>query len=818
MAKRDLLRLVSRKPESSVERKFVKPPKKKEIEYNKFYIFFFILFSLVATFIVVGHGDLFKKKLQRNDLGKTIQKNIKATRSYSFYPDQEIIQIETEKATKNVLSVYSTTRNGWLDLWQKQIKFGFRALKDPIFKNKTEAARQRFNSLTGIELEKETFWTITNSIGLRRTRNILRYLFSKILKDKILTEDIGKLQQKHPRGIKILVYPRSGNKLSKPTSIQTGPNYEKIYDYRKIRTLISSEIETRYSLGGKNSLESDERNAIQALVLALIRNYLGNQKDDFTLGLTPRPDITSKKKKKIREKVKIEEKKIDKGDIILKKGETLTLYKIKLYNSMIPDFWIKLLWLFGYFALISSFFLIIGWFSTLKFGGRRGTDKDFFVSGLLFLIFLALIRGSLFIIDGLIENPSPEIYPAIFPAAGSALLIKILMGTRLSVFYSIGLSFLGTWALKLPVQFTLFYFITGLVAAGSLDRIEHRYAVWKSGLMLTLASIFLVAVFRLANGELLMMDTLWYCLAGAAGGIILSIIISALLPVVEFIGDYITDIKLLELTNTDSVLLQELSEKAPGTYQHSQQVAQIAYAGAKKVGANAMLVKVAALYHDVGKIKKPKYFIENQAGENPHDKLKPSMSALVIRSHINGTREILEKSGIPKAVIDVASSHHGKTLLQYFYSKALETTGPEEAVSEEDYRYPGPPPQTREAGILMLADSVEAAVRSKIKGSVKSKQSKIKQFDVNTIIETVQFIINQKFTDGQLDSCELTLRDLSILADSFIKTLNSIYHERIDYPDNEKNKPNGNRNTSSTHKIKVPDKNRKSSNNSKEDS
>jgi putative nucleotidyltransferase with HDIG domain len=250
------------------------------------------------------------------------------------------------------------------------------------------------------------------------------------------------------------------------------------------------------------------------------------------------------------------------------------------------------------------------------------------------------------------------------------------------------------------------------------------------------------------------------------------IIATGIVPILEIAFDYTTNIKLLELGDLNQPLLKELSMKAPGTYQHSIMVGNLVDSAADAVGANSLLARVSAYYHDIGKTKMPLYFIENMKGENKHDKLTPSMSSLILINHVKEGGEMALEYRLGDEIRNVIQQHHGTTLIKYFYGKAKEQEDPEvQQIKEKDFRYPGPKPQTKEAGLVMLADAIEAASKTlpdpttaKIKGMV-------------------QKIINRIFTDGQLDECELTLRDLNAIAKSFNRVLDGIFHQRIEYPE-----------------------------------
>jgi len=241
------------------------------------------------------------------------------------------------------------------------------------------------------------------------------------------------------------------------------------------------------------------------------------------------------------------------------------------------------------------------------------------------------------------------------------------------------------------------------------------------------------------------------------------------LPVIERLFDIVTDLKLLELASLDHPLLKQLLDKAPGTYNHSMLVGILAEAAAKEIGANPILSKVGGYFHDIGKLKNPKYFIENTMGVSMHEKLSPSMSRLIIISHVKDGVELAKEYKLPKCVIDIIEQHHGTTLISYFYHKARKSS--KEEVVEDIYRYPGPKPKSKEAAIVMIADGAEAAVRS------------LEDVSPSKIKSTVSSIINRLLEDGQFDECNITLKEVKQAADVVTKMLISIYHKRISYPE-----------------------------------
>jgi len=252
-----------------------------------------------------------------------------------------------------------------------------------------------------------------------------------------------------------------------------------------------------------------------------------------------------------------------------------------------------------------------------------------------------------------------------------------------------------------------------------------------------------------------------------------------ILPFLESTFNEVTVLKLLELSNPNSPLLKKLLMEAPGTYHHSILVANLAELAAEEVGANAVIARVGAYYHDVGKTERPYFFGENLMGmENPHNKISPNLSASVIISHVKDGLELARKHNLPRVIQEIIAQHHGNTLVKYFYYTMKNNSDNLEDIKEDDYRYPGPIPSSKEAGIVMLADSTEAAVRS------------IKEPNKEKVDEMINNIINDKLATGQLNNCELTLKDLDKIRKCFMSSLNGMYHERVEYPKEKKKEDN----------------------------
>jgi putative nucleotidyltransferase with HDIG domain len=355
------------------------------------------------------------------------------------------------------------------------------------------------------------------------------------------------------------------------------------------------------------------------------------------------------------------------------------------------------------------------------------------------------------------------------PVSAGAMLVCLLFDFQLALGFSFLVSLLLGIAFQGDAFMPIYYFLGGITAALSVIHCKKRTAVIRAGAYTGLISLVTILGIDLYQGELI--DRGAYDLgAGVLGAVLVSMIVSVSLPFFETLFDIATDIKLLELLDPNQPLLKELVYKSPGTYHHSIVIGNLAEAAAEAVGENPLLARVGAYYHDVGKIRKPEYFIENQRPfDNKHDRLMPSMSSLIIATHVKDGIDMAREHRLPASVVDIIRQHHGTSLITYFYQKAKELN-PLVKVSEEDYRYPGPRPRTKVAAIVMLSDSVEAASRT-----LENPTAQRIQALTNSVITRI-------FLDDQLAMCDLTLRDLRQIARSFNLILSGIFHHRIDYP------------------------------------
>lgn len=326
------------------------------------------------------------------------------------------------------------------------------------------------------------------------------------------------------------------------------------------------------------------------------------------------------------------------------------------------------------------------------------------------------------------------------------------------------------------------YFMVGSLAGGATLRVcRKRYDVLISGFWIGLTQALAVPAVELLSDRMPSLDWLAGGAVALTSGMLIGLWGLALIPLFEYLFDITTDSRLLELASGDHPLLKSLSLRSPGTYHHSVMMGNLAEAAAESINANPLLARVMALYHDVGKMNKPHYFVENQSGENRHDHLSPSMSVRVIQGHVKDGVEMVREYKLGGPILEAVTTHHGTTLLQYFHNRAVNQAAKRgEKIDDADFRYPGPRPHSKEGGILMLADSVEAASRTLKTPSPAQIQSLVAR------------IVASKIADGQLQECRLTLREISRIEDAFTRVLTlGFYHRRIEYPDQIKKRTEG---------------------------
>lgn len=381
------------------------------------------------------------------------------------------------------------------------------------------------------------------------------------------------------------------------------------------------------------------------------------------------------------------------------------------------------------------------------------------------LLNLSLLFVIIFVISYfVIQQGLPIFYIpfAVIPMLAAILFEELALSLLITLASSVSIAYLVR-----DIQAELLFLISGMASIILVRGCRKRMTIIRAGFIVgALGAItsFFINHFKVQNPQLYFMFIL--------NGIVSGVIVIGILPIFEYLFKTVTNISLLELADFNQPLLQRMTMEAPGTYHHSLVVGNLSEAACLAVGANALLARIGAYYHDIGKLEKPEYFSENQEVEkNKHDTLSPTMSKLVIMNHVHEGLELAKKYRLNPRLIDFIQRHHGTSLVYYFYRRALESLEEDQEVREEGFRYPGPKPNTKETAVVLLADSVEAAARA------------LKEPTPSNIKDVVHKIINNKFIDRQLDECDLTLKDLEKISAVFIRILSGIYHARVTYPE-----------------------------------
>jgi putative nucleotidyltransferase with HDIG domain len=481
---------------------------------------------------------------------------------------------------------------------------------------------------------------------------------------------------------------------------------------------------------------------------------------------------------------------IRKGQVIVRKGDVVDAGDARVIAQMRGERQLRM----QVPPLAATFFLLalataVVWLALSREKVADHVPRRVFGESLLLLLGSLLVAKFCFLMAGALSSAfeaeplnSARSYTYAIPFASLALLAALLLGRHAALVLSTLVSILASrLAVEGDGQWVIFYGFAGSLAAiYALDRYQfrQRLVMVRVGLVVGVINVLMVLILTsLGAAERGWMHLGFDLLCAFAGGLLVTAVASFAVPILESLLGITTDIKLVELANTNLPLLRRLAFEAPGTFQHSLMVANLAKEGCEAIGADPVLAYSAGLYHDVGKVLRPEYFVENQrGGQNRHDKLLPSMSALILLNHVKDGLELAREHGLPQVIQDAISQHHGTRLIKYFYHRALENRAVDQKdpeaveVTEDKYRYPGPKPQNKVMGVLMLADAVEAASRT----LAEPAPAKIRGL--------IQTILDDILKDGQLENTDLTLSDLRTVSETFLRVLANIFHQRIDYP------------------------------------
>ncbi len=471
------------------------------------------------------------------------------------------------------------------------------------------------------------------------------------------------------------------------------------------------------------------------------------------------------------------------GEMIVREGERINqskLIKLNAFKEQTVGGTVYMsatgIGLITFTLLLVSYFLFFRHHTALE----NDHNKHMIFLGLGLILYLGVVKLSTYLVQSSDPSQAWDLTSASFfmaiPLPAAAMICCLFLGFDIAIYFSLVLSVLASISFGSSLEAFIFFFLSCSMAAFWAQARQTRKNFIMAGVKLAVFNSFLAVAlgfYALAQPDPMILArevVIAFC-----GGIFSAVLTIGFCPLIEVVFDYTTEAKLLELANLDQPLIKKLMIEAPGTYNHSLIVATLAEAAASAIRADSLKAKVMAYYHDIGKLDKIMYFIENQAdGKNRHDKLSPSMSALILIQHVKKGVELAKTHKLGNEIIEGITQHHGTSLIKFFYNKALKSG--KDNVDEGNFRYPGPKPQTREAGIVMLADVVEAAVRALDRPTPSRIRGRVKE------------LINDIFADGQLEECELTLKDLHQIAKSFNNILTSIYHSRIEYTDKPQEK------------------------------
>ena len=627
------------------------------------------------------------------------------------------------------------------------------------------AAKPRFEKTLGIPVDDGAYGILIRQKFSQKISDLIISILSQILNNGVvMNKDL--MIQENPNGIVL----KSLNTDSERTVV----NLRQFYSPDQAKTMVR--------VIGEPILKGIDYTLVNLIV-------------DFTQRLI-QPNIivnraeTEHRKQAAEARVQPILFKIKKGEMILREGDRVSeAHMVKLNALLEQTGKQQMIEKSIGTALIILALFIITYLIHLKYQSDilHYRNKHLIFMGSILIFSLLILKLSVSLAHNLTPDAPVTIAPeSIFfaiPISAGAMAICQFLGFNIAFPFAIVLALISGMLFEASYEFSLFFVLNSIMGAFLVRDCKDHKGFIKAGGQLGLFNMALATVISIYMVDFSGFKLLWDWAFAFSGGIIAGIITAGIAPLMEMAFGYTTKSSMQELANLDQPILRRLMLEAPGTYHHSVIVGSMAEAAASEIGANPLLAKVSGYYHDIGKLKNPLYFIENQRnGKNIHNKLAPSMSCLVLVSHVKNGVEIAREKKLGQQITDAIMQHHGTTLISFFYEKAKKLQK-DKVVNIDDFRYPGPKPQTRETALVMLADVVEAAART------------IEQPTPSRIQGLVQQLINKLFSDQQLDECPLTLKDLHNIAKSFNKILSGIYHHRIEYPDTqppaEKKEKNG---------------------------
>ncbi len=727
-----------------------------------------VLLILITVLFTITHHPQQSDHSYSYNIGDVAKRDVKAPRNF-FIEDKKATQLKKNEIKDTVKIVYDFDAN-LLKRIASNIDEAMRIPRqlfvkadeqdqepDPTFAIVLET-KEAFEEKLGIEISRGVYSTLYKFKFSPDIAEFIKAILDRILTNGIVANKEILLKESH-KGIILRTIGSSDERTVNNLKVFYGPDQAK----------------TMVRVEGQPLLKDVNYN-LSNLIVDMCQRLLHPN-------ITLNKSETEKRIREAEETIKPILYQIKAGEMILREGERVD--KVQLVKLLALQEQVKEKDIFissTGIALITFFTILVVYMLFLKDHKRIRNEhnKHILFLALGLVLYLTFAKFSTYIATSANPELSWDIasvsFFLIIPIPAAAMVTCLFLGFDIAVFFTIVLSLLTSMAFSGSFEVFTFFFLSSITAAYLIKERQARKNFIIAGFKLALFNVVLalaLGFYALAQPDVIILTKnliLAFC-----GGLFSATFTIGFTPLIEILFNYTTDSKLLEFSNLDQPLIKKLMIEAPGTYNHSVIVATLAEAAASAIEASSLKAKVMGYYHDIGKLDKTLYFIENQAdGKNRHDKLSPSMSALILIGHVKKGIELAKKYKLGNEIIEGIVQHHGTSLIRYFYQKSLKSGN--DMVKEEDFRYPGPKPQTREAGIVMLADVVEAAVRALERPTPARIQGRVKE------------LINDIFADGQLEECELTLKDLHQIAKSFNNILTSIYHSRIEYPDKAQEK------------------------------
>lgn len=743
-------------PSPKNNKKSVSKPKevsfiKKIINSPYFYFAVFIITISILTSYKPSHS------LPTLEEGAIASSNVVAPADMTI-EDTETTEKRKKEAAEAVLPVYTLDENTFLNTEEK-IRYFFNSGRELIKKGITN---------TRIEnLKKEMADKYGLDISLTTIRSLIQESFSSELEENLINlirkySEIGIITSKN-----LFTH----NEQEKGFNLITSTGKEKTVQTSEILDLESCKEKLSEEISGSET-SSRKKSLLKSLSHLFVKE-----------NITYNPIESELRKVSARSNVETVFYNIKKGKVLLRRGDEAKkddLRQIKAINQNLSN---KPSWLtnfLGSFLLFGILFLaLLAYFNSRK--NKEGFLNKYIMTGIIALLSLVIYKLSIFLVQLISQSsniPMLEYSQSLnyaLPFQMGSILFTYLLGIHMGIIFTLLNGIMVGHLFKANFYLLVFTLVGGIAGVFGTKRYgKSMISAFKSGVFLVAPiNCVVLIIFHLLResiGPISLISS--EIIMGILGGVLSGALAFIFIPVFENTFGILTQSKLNDLINSDLPIFRKMAMEAPGTYHHSLIVASLAENAAEEIDVNPLLVRAGAMYHDIGKTKRPDYFIENRTRKsNRHEELKPSMSSLVIINHVKEGVEKACQLKLPKKIKEIIAQHHGDSLMRYFYEKAKEEYDPEmHKVGEESYRYAGPKPKSKEAALVMLADSIEAGSRS----IEKPTEDNLKRF--------INDIFNNYLLDGQLDHCGLSLKELKIIATSFLSTLDNVYHPRIEYP------------------------------------